>query len=191
LIAVDGCMGPNADIKDGVLGVTQCDVHKFHNSIIKYKMMYKGNNVVRALMNVPIFVGTFSVVTDFAALENMDAYRDEGMGVYNLEDVEVNLEEAQATTYNLDLQHLKKVLSMQDIDEEEPAEVEEVLEVVTAAKLIKEVVTTTEPTTTAAQVPKVSAPRRRRGVVIVEPHGGYVQPSSLLIFLELLSCESE
>ncbi|GJW32224.1 homeodomain-like protein [Tanacetum coccineum] len=40
----------------------------------------KGNNVVGALMNVPIFVGTFSVVTDFAVLENMDAYRDEGMG---------------------------------------------------------------------------------------------------------------
>ncbi|GJT79308.1 hypothetical protein Tco_1053650 [Tanacetum coccineum] len=34
----------------------------------------------RALMNVPIFVGTFSVMTDFAVLENMDAYRDEGMG---------------------------------------------------------------------------------------------------------------
>ncbi|GJS52834.1 mitochondrial proton/calcium exchanger protein-like protein isoform X1 [Tanacetum coccineum] len=34
----------------------------------------------RALMNVPIFVGTFSVVTDFAVLEDMDAYRDEGMG---------------------------------------------------------------------------------------------------------------
>nr|GEX31208.1 hypothetical protein [Tanacetum cinerariifolium] len=42
------------------------------------KMEYKGNNVVRTLMNVPIFVGTFSVVTDFAVLENMDAYRDEG-----------------------------------------------------------------------------------------------------------------
>ncbi|GKC47766.1 hypothetical protein Tco_1065488 [Tanacetum coccineum] len=33
-----------------------------------------------ALMNMPIFVGTFSVVTDFAVLEDMDAYRDEGMG---------------------------------------------------------------------------------------------------------------
>ncbi|GJU72297.1 hypothetical protein Tco_1263702 [Tanacetum coccineum] len=33
-----------------------------------------------ALMNVPIFVGTFSVVTDFEVLEDMDAYRDEGMG---------------------------------------------------------------------------------------------------------------
>ncbi|GKG17065.1 hypothetical protein Tco_0362022, partial [Tanacetum coccineum] len=44
------------------------------------KMVYKGNNVVGALMNVPIFVGTFSVVTDFAVLEDMDAYRDEGIG---------------------------------------------------------------------------------------------------------------
>nr|GEW47104.1 uncharacterized mitochondrial protein AtMg00810-like [Tanacetum cinerariifolium] len=52
------------------------------------------------------------------------------------EDVEVNLEEAQAKAYNLDLQHSEKVLNMQDIDEEEPAKVEEVLEVVTVAKLI-------------------------------------------------------
>ncbi|GJR37359.1 putative reverse transcriptase domain-containing protein [Tanacetum coccineum] len=53
---------------------------KFHNSIMKEKMVYKGNNVIGALMNVPIFVGTSSVVTDFAVLENMDAYCDEGMG---------------------------------------------------------------------------------------------------------------
>ncbi|GJR50716.1 hypothetical protein Tco_1401237 [Tanacetum coccineum] len=52
---------------------------KFHNSIMKEKMVYKGNNIVRALMNVPIFFGTFSVVTDFAVLENMDAYRDKGI----------------------------------------------------------------------------------------------------------------
>ncbi|GKD71596.1 hypothetical protein Tco_1325686 [Tanacetum coccineum] len=47
---------------------------------MKDKMVYKGNNVVGALMNVPIFVGTFSVMMDFAVLEDMDAYRDEGMG---------------------------------------------------------------------------------------------------------------
>ncbi|GJR70166.1 hypothetical protein Tco_0016231 [Tanacetum coccineum] len=47
---------------------------------IDYKMVYKGNNVIRALMNVPIFDGTFSVVTDFVVLENMDVIRDEGMG---------------------------------------------------------------------------------------------------------------
>ncbi|GJW17372.1 putative reverse transcriptase domain-containing protein [Tanacetum coccineum] len=53
---------------------------KFHNSIMKDKMVYKGNNVVGALMNVPIFVGTFSIMTDFAVLEDMYAYRDKGMG---------------------------------------------------------------------------------------------------------------
>ncbi|GJY78684.1 putative reverse transcriptase domain-containing protein [Tanacetum coccineum] len=53
---------------------------KFHNSIKKDKMVYKGNNVIGALINVPIFVETFSVVTDFVVLEDMDAYRDEGMG---------------------------------------------------------------------------------------------------------------
>ncbi|GKE94238.1 hypothetical protein Tco_1579093 [Tanacetum coccineum] len=53
---------------------------KFHNSIMKDKMVYKGDNVVGALMNIPIFVGTFYVMTDFAVLEDMDAYRDEGIG---------------------------------------------------------------------------------------------------------------
>ncbi|GJX09591.1 putative reverse transcriptase domain-containing protein [Tanacetum coccineum] len=53
---------------------------KFHNSIMKNKMVYKGNNVVRALMNMPIFVGTFSVMTDFPVLEDMDVYRDNEMG---------------------------------------------------------------------------------------------------------------
>ncbi|GJY40639.1 hypothetical protein Tco_0427909 [Tanacetum coccineum] len=53
---------------------------EFHNSIMKDKMVYKGDNVIGALMNAPIFVGTFSVMTDFAVLEDMDAYRDKGMG---------------------------------------------------------------------------------------------------------------
>ncbi|GKD55208.1 homeodomain-like protein [Tanacetum coccineum] len=53
---------------------------KFHNSIMKDKMVYKGNNVIGSLMNVLIFVGTFFVVMDFAVLEDMDAYHDEGMG---------------------------------------------------------------------------------------------------------------
>nr|GEY09079.1 hypothetical protein [Tanacetum cinerariifolium] len=61
---------------------------------------------------------------------------------------------------------------MQETDEAEPAEVEEVIEVVTATKLMTEVVTTTADATTtattitAAPMPKASAPRRRRGVII-------------------------
>ncbi|GJW74323.1 homeodomain-like protein [Tanacetum coccineum] len=53
---------------------------KFHNSIMKNKMVHKGDNVVGALMNVHIFVVTFYVMIDFAVLEDMNAYRDEGMG---------------------------------------------------------------------------------------------------------------
>ncbi|GKD77455.1 hypothetical protein Tco_1340076 [Tanacetum coccineum] len=53
---------------------------KFHNSIMKNKMVYKGNNVLGTLMNVPIFVGTFSILTDFAVLEDMDSYRDNKIG---------------------------------------------------------------------------------------------------------------
>ncbi|GJS21833.1 homeodomain-like protein [Tanacetum coccineum] len=53
---------------------------EFHKSIMKNKMVYNGNNVVGTLMNVPIFVGIFSVMTDFAVLEDMDAYLNEGMG---------------------------------------------------------------------------------------------------------------
>nr|GEU78415.1 copia protein [Tanacetum cinerariifolium] len=54
-------------------------------------------------------------------------------------------------------------------DKAEPAEVEEVLEVVTTAKLITEVVTTATTPITVALIPKASAPRRRRGVIIQDP----------------------
>ncbi|GJZ64489.1 hypothetical protein Tco_0620910 [Tanacetum coccineum] len=82
---------------------------KFHNSIMKDKMVYKGNNVIGALMNVPIFVGTFSVVTDFIVLENINAYHDEGMGdiIFGepfLRDVEIKIRrfEVMITIYNGD-----------------------------------------------------------------------------------------
>nr|GFA73092.1 hypothetical protein [Tanacetum cinerariifolium] len=57
---------------------------------------------------------------------------------------------------------------MQETDEAEPAEVEEVIEVVTAAKLMTKVVTTAT-IITAALVPKASALRRKRGVIIQDP----------------------
>ncbi|GJZ51346.1 hypothetical protein Tco_0605861 [Tanacetum coccineum] len=47
---------------------------------MKDKVEYKRKNVVGAVMNVPIFVGKFSIMTDFVVVENMDAYHDDGMG---------------------------------------------------------------------------------------------------------------
>nr|GEU33085.1 hypothetical protein [Tanacetum cinerariifolium] len=79
------------------------------------------------------------------------------------------LAESQAKVYHMDLENAEKVLSMQDTDEAEPAKVKEVIEVVTTAKLITELVTTAATPITAAQVPKASAPRRRRGVIIQDP----------------------
>nr|GEW45475.1 hypothetical protein [Tanacetum cinerariifolium] len=89
---------------------------------------------------------------------------EENKVLKELHNVEINLEEAQAKLYKIDLDHPEKVLSMQDVDEEEPDVVEKVLEVVKAAKLMTKVVTTTGATTTA-EAPKVSVPRRRMGVI--------------------------
>nr|GEW57233.1 hypothetical protein [Tanacetum cinerariifolium] len=83
--------------------------------------------------------------------------------------IQGRLPESQAKVYHLDLERAKKVLSMHDTDEAKPAEVEDVIEVVTAAKLMIEVVTIAATTITGAQVPKASAPRKRRGVVIQDP----------------------
>nr|GEX73432.1 hypothetical protein [Tanacetum cinerariifolium] len=79
--------------------------------------------------------------------------------------VQGRLEESQAHVYHLDLEHANKVLSMHD-DETEPAELKEVIEVVTTAKLMTEVVTAA---TTAAPMLTASASRRRKGIVIRDP----------------------
>nr|GEZ50492.1 hypothetical protein [Tanacetum cinerariifolium] len=64
------------------------------------------------------------------------------------EDVQGRQVESQAQIYQIGLKHANKMLSMQD-DEVEPAEHQEVVEVVTTAKLITEVVTAASATITA------------------------------------------
>ncbi|GKE42699.1 homeodomain-like protein [Tanacetum coccineum] len=61
-----------ADLKTKILS-------KYYPPARTQKLEYKGNNVVGALIIIPIFVGTFSILTYFAVLEDMDAYRDKGM----------------------------------------------------------------------------------------------------------------
>nr|GEX96728.1 hypothetical protein [Tanacetum cinerariifolium] len=61
------------------------------------------------------------------------------------------LEESQAQVYHIDLEHADKILSMQD-DEPEPAELKEVIEVVTTAKLMTKVVTAATTTITTAPI---------------------------------------
>nr|GEV56770.1 hypothetical protein [Tanacetum cinerariifolium] len=99
--------------------------------------------------------------------------------VDEIADVQGRKAESQAQIYKIDLEHANKVLSIQD-DEEEPAELQEVVEVVTTAKLITKVVTAASATITAAALQLTtdaaptlttahSAARRRKGVVIRDP----------------------
>nr|GEY07982.1 hypothetical protein [Tanacetum cinerariifolium] len=94
-------------------------------------------------------------------------------------DVQGRQAKSQAQIYQIDLEHTDKVLSMQD-NEVEPAELQEVVKVVTTAKLITKVVTTAsaiitvaaQTLTTAAAPTLTTAPtiaRRRKGVVIKDP----------------------
>nr|GEU75502.1 hypothetical protein [Tanacetum cinerariifolium] len=81
----------------------------------------------------------FAKVDTAAPVEDKDESIKQGRMIADMdEDVEVYLVQTHAKAYNLDLQHSEKVLSMQDIDKEESAGVEEVLEVVKAAKLMTE-----------------------------------------------------
>nr|GEU66043.1 hypothetical protein [Tanacetum cinerariifolium] len=84
--------------------------------------------------------------------------------------VQGRLEESQAQIYKIDLEHADKD------DELEPAELKEVVEVVTTSKLMTKVVTAaatitaaTTPITAATITAAPSAARRRKGVVIRDP----------------------
>nr|GEX99760.1 hypothetical protein [Tanacetum cinerariifolium] len=132
-------------------------------------------------------------------IANIDADEDvfledaKDVAVEKSADVEDNADiqgrkgKSQAKIYKIDLEHAKKVLSMQE-EESEPAELQEVVDVVTTAKIITEVVTVggdaitaASTTITTADVPihaatiaaaptlTASLSRRRKGVVIRDP----------------------
>nr|GEW31370.1 putative ribonuclease H-like domain-containing protein [Tanacetum cinerariifolium] len=88
--------------------------------------------------------------------------------IADIDDDEINLEKVQAEAYHLDLDHQEKVLSVLDVNDEEPASVEEVLEVVKDAKLITEVVTTAGVDVNAASVQDSPITAAKATKVIVE-----------------------
>nr|GEW59593.1 hypothetical protein [Tanacetum cinerariifolium] len=118
--------------------------------------------------------------------------KEEEAKVVEDDQVQARQAESQAKIYKINKDHASKVLSMQ---EDEPAEVQEVVDVVTTAKLITEVITAAseivtaastiisaaEPqvhaaTITAAPAKVTSAPKRRRkgvdkgkGIMVEEP----------------------
>nr|GEW84944.1 hypothetical protein [Tanacetum cinerariifolium] len=81
---------------------------------------------------------------DDEAKEVADAFKD----VKESSQDQGRTAESQANIYKIDMDHANKVLSMQE-DKTEPAEVQEVVDVVTTAKLITKVVTAASETITA------------------------------------------
>nr|GEX14056.1 hypothetical protein [Tanacetum cinerariifolium] len=106
----------------------------------------------------------------------MDLYTNLSNKVLDLESKVLDIK----STYKPKIEKLEsRVESMLDVNDDEPASVEEVLEVVKAAKLITKVVTTDgvdvnaasvqDTLITVAEPTKVIVPRKRRGVIIQDP----------------------
>nr|GEV39916.1 hypothetical protein [Tanacetum cinerariifolium] len=161
----------------------------------KVKRLEKANMIKSSKLRRLRKVGTSMQVESSDAMEDVfnqgrmidDMDKDERIKL--VKDVEVaesegrhaaQQAEKQAEIYNLDLDHSLKVLSMQEDD----SEVQEVVEVMTTAKLITEVVTaaTSQVSAASATIPaaKPSIPaaaptvvaayiRRRKGVIIRDP----------------------
>nr|GEU81786.1 hypothetical protein [Tanacetum cinerariifolium] len=125
----------------------------------------------RIITNMDAYVDvTLQDVADIAKEVVVDAEIEEST------DVQGRQAETQAQIYQTDLEHADKVLSIQD-DELEPAELQEVMEVFTIAKLITKVViaasatiTVAAPILTIVAAPTLttapSAAKRRKEVVI-------------------------
>nr|GFB70633.1 hypothetical protein [Tanacetum cinerariifolium] len=79
--------------------------------------------------------------------------------------------DTQAEIYNIDLDHSSKVLSMQEDD----AEVQEAIEIVTTAKLMTEVVTAAATQVVAASTP---IPAAKPAVVVVSTHISAAKPAA-------------
>nr|GEU87867.1 retrovirus-related Pol polyprotein from transposon TNT 1-94 [Tanacetum cinerariifolium] len=103
-------------------------------------------------------------------------------------DVQVNADiqgrtaESQAKIYKIDLDHANKVLSMQE-EELEPVELQEVVDIVTTAKIITEVVTAGSTTITAAEVP-VPAATIAAAPTLTAAHRRRTNEKNLMLYLK-------
>nr|GEX15263.1 hypothetical protein [Tanacetum cinerariifolium] len=116
-------------------------------------------NCLRLLVKDLVFQG--KIIADMDAdkdvtLKDVDAVTKDVKDAETEEmlDVQGRQAKSQAQIYQIDLDHADKVLSMQDVDIE-PVELQEVVEVVTTAKLRTELVIAASATVTAA-APKLT-----------------------------------
>nr|GEW28755.1 hypothetical protein [Tanacetum cinerariifolium] len=149
----------------------------------RVKKLEKGNKVKILKLRRLQKVGTRQRV-ETSDKTVMDDVSNQGRMIAKMDqDADVVLkDDKEAEIYKIDLDHANKVLSMQE-DETEPAEVQEVVDVVTTVKLITKVVTAASETITAAsttitiaaaQVPVVTltaahAKDKVKGIFVEEP----------------------
>nr|GEU50528.1 putative ribonuclease H-like domain-containing protein [Tanacetum cinerariifolium] len=107
-------------------------------------------------------------------------------------DIQGRIAKSQAEIYKIDLDYANKVLSMQE-EESKPVELQEVVDIVTTAKIINEVITAASTTntavdvlvtatiTTAAPSRLTAAPSKRtKGVVIRDPEESTTTTSTIV-----------
>nr|GEW63802.1 hypothetical protein [Tanacetum cinerariifolium] len=162
------------------------EITKLKRRVKKQERRNKGMMIAEVDADADVVLEDVKDASDEAKEVTEDAKVDENV------DIQGRQVESQAKIYKIDMDHTNKVLSIQE-DKTEPAEVQEVVDVVTTVKVITEVVTATSETITAAsafitaaeaQVPAATttvtltaapaivtaAPsRRRKGVVIRDP----------------------
>nr|GEZ99853.1 ribonuclease H-like domain-containing protein [Tanacetum cinerariifolium] len=151
------------DLEIGVLDIKSTYKAKIKKLESRVDRLEEENRVLKKLMGVHS-----TVDSDEPVMEKEESSKQERKIADIDADVKINLEKVQAEEYNLDLDHQEMVRSMLDVNDEEHVDVEEVLKVVTTAKLITKVDTTAKDDVTAASV-EVPKPRKRKGVIIQDP----------------------
>nr|GEZ83652.1 hypothetical protein [Tanacetum cinerariifolium] len=117
------------DLESGVIDIKSTYQVRIEKLESRVERLEEENMVLKELMGVHS-----KLDSDKPVMKKEESSKQERKIADIDADVKINLKKVQAEVYNLDLDHQEKVLSMLDVNDEEPADVEEVLEVVTTAK---------------------------------------------------------
>nr|GEX48365.1 xylulose kinase-1 [Tanacetum cinerariifolium] len=126
------------------------EITKLKRRVKKLERRNKGRMISDMDADVNVVLEEAKEVDVDNAKADQDSKADESV------DIQGRKAESQAEIYKIDLDHANKVLSMQE-EESKPTEVQEVVDVVTTAKLITKVVTAASTTISAVDVPYPAA----------------------------------
>nr|GEV59007.1 hypothetical protein [Tanacetum cinerariifolium] len=145
------------DLKSEVIDIKSLYKAKFEKLESRVKRLEVENRVLKELK------GVHSTVDSNEPVMEKEESSKQGKKIANIDaDVEINLEKVQAEAYNLDLDHQEKVLSMLDVNDEEPADTP-----ITAAKANKVIIEVPKPKK------RREAQARRNMIVYLKNIAGY------------------